>query len=111
MMRKELNWQHDTLPGPTLKHLPKPESSVNMLQKLCTARSVFLTDTGHIGVGSEQLREGDELCVLNSGRVPYLMRSVQNGMYTLVGECCVLGMMKGEAVSDADASIRKIILV
>lgn len=112
---RHLGWQHHgALPGSALvaSEIKKDhEPTVKILEQLCTARSLFLTDTGLFGLGSEQLRKGDELYILNSGMVPYLLRPGQYDMYTLVGECYANGIMKGEIVFDSNAITREVILV
>lgn len=109
MMRRRLDWKSSNLPKvpeeagdglPDLKPTSEPSG------KASTGRSLFLTNTGRIGLGPEQVQEGDDLFVLVSGRVPYLLRGVQGETHTLVGECCVEGMMKGQVVEDRETVMR-----
>jgi hypothetical protein len=71
-------------------------------------RMMFHTDTGFIGLGPRNMREGDEVCILQGGRVPYILRRVPSEAsegesqsrdeWNLVGECYVSGIMYGELV-------------
>lgn len=65
----------------------------------CQGRALFCTENGLFGLGPVSLRHGDDIFVLQSGRVPLALRRCQNScsMYTVVGECYVDGMMYGEA--------------
>lgn len=63
----------------------------------CWNRTFFTTDKGYIGMGPKAVLDGDLVCVLSGGRVPFILR--QNGdMFQLVGECYVYGIMSGQAV-------------
>lgn len=62
----------------------------------------FVTHQGYIGIGPEDSRAGDALCVLFGGHVPYLMREIsemrdRKGTHTFVGHACVHGVMDGQA--------------
>jgi hypothetical protein len=71
-------------------------------------RVMFHTDTGYVGRGPKTLSEGDEVCILQGGRVPYILRRVPSKAgegesqtrdeWNLVGECYVSGAMYGELV-------------
>jgi hypothetical protein len=61
-------------------------------------RRFGITDTGLFAAVPAGAREGDIICVLNGGRVPYVLRrSGEWHKFTLVGECYVDEMMRGEA--------------
>jgi hypothetical protein len=69
---------------------------------------VFYTDTGYIGMGPASTDVGDEVCILEGGKVPYMIRSVLAKdapvrEWNLVGECYVSGVMKGEFVENGKA--------
>jgi hypothetical protein len=48
--------------------------------------------------GPEGLCVGDIVCVLLGGDVPFISRPKPQGHYTLIGECYVSGIMRGEAL-------------
>jgi len=50
---------------------------------------------GLFGVGPEETRKGDVVCLLLGGRVPYVLRPLENGNYRLIGECYLHFMMDG----------------
>ncbi|KAL7941125.1 heterokaryon incompatibility domain-containing protein [Trichoderma barbatum] len=90
---------HDTDPGA----LSFTEDEVARLLLMHTSvikwqqgRRFAVTDAGDFAAVPKAAQEGDIVCIFNGGRVPYVMRPSRNGHYTLVGECYVDGMMRGE---------------
>ncbi|OPB36197.1 hypothetical protein A0O28_0109730 [Trichoderma guizhouense] len=64
--------------------------------KWCPGRRFAVTDAGDFAAVPKAAQKGDIVCIFNGGRVPYVLRPCVNGNYTLVGECYVDGMMRGE---------------
>ncbi|KAM6478082.1 HET-domain-containing protein [Trichoderma sp. SZMC 28011] len=64
--------------------------------KWCPGRRFAVTDAGDFAAVPKAAQKGDVVCIFNGGRVPYVLRPCENGNYTLVGECYVDGMMRGE---------------
>ncbi|GAW21620.1 hypothetical protein ANO14919_111430 [Xylariales sp. No.14919] len=74
------------------------------------ARGLFQTESGYIGLAANEIEPGDEVWVLAGARVPFILRrkarhsmkkeesddSVDLGVYDLVTEAYVHGVMKGE---------------
>lgn len=48
----------------------------------------FATDKGYLGRGPVGMKEGDVVCLLFGGRVPFVLREDEDGYYRLVGESC-----------------------
>lgn len=65
-------------------------------------RRLFVTSTGHLGLGPAGMMSGDVVVVLFGGRVPYVLRRVGDGYWRFVGECYVDGFMHGEALEPQD---------
>jgi hypothetical protein len=83
---------------------------------------MFLTINGFLGMGPDCALEGDIVCVLSGGDLPFILQPVQpkseshnepgttaphsqqsiKKHYCLVGECYVEGLMKGEVISALD---------
>ena len=65
-------------------------------------RSIFMTRKGMLGIGPRNVRNGDLVCVLLGGDVPFILREVDRGerLNVLVGDAYVQGLMYGEAVND-----------
>ncbi|KAH8594437.1 heterokaryon incompatibility protein-domain-containing protein [Bisporella sp. PMI_857] len=64
----------------------------------------FITQQGYIGRGPPSLQQGDQVCVLFGGRVPFILRKDKEvEEFQLVGEAYVHGIMKGEAMQDLSA--------
>lgn len=64
-----------------------------------TSRSLFLANNAYIGLAPAHAWEGDEICLLFGGDVPYVVRKGEDH-YQLIGECYCYGIMDGEAVGD-----------
>jgi hypothetical protein len=60
-------------------------------------RVLFSTIQGDLGCGPISTLPGDEVCVLENGRVPFILSPTQtSGSLSLVEECYVHGMMDGQ---------------
>lgn len=62
------------------------------------SRRPFITAAGLIGLGPSHMDEGDEVCILYGGKIPYLVRPRQGAECILIGEAFVHGCMYGEAL-------------
>ncbi|KAH4303439.1 hypothetical protein HBH64_074190 [Parastagonospora nodorum] len=84
-----------------LKYLMQKRSDPGRFHEIfvqaCVDRRFFVTKNGLMGVGPDGMKEGDAIGILFGGRVPYVLRPVDNG-FRFVGECYVSGLMNGEAV-------------
>ncbi|KAF9872851.1 heterokaryon incompatibility protein [Colletotrichum karsti] len=56
---------------------------------------LFVTSKGQIGLGPERMRQGDEVCILQGGLMPYILRrrSAEDPSVTMVGTCYAEGIM------------------
>ena len=70
---------------------------------------MFRTDGNLLGMGSRSVEVGDEVWVLKGGNVPFVLRRVKEGVYRLVGDAYVHGIMHGEAIPTR-CDFRKILL-
>lgn len=71
--------------------------------------SIFLTEKGYIGYGSFYARQGDHCVIFQGGFAPFILRSKgEDGSTTLISECYVHGIMKGEVASKVHAGEYKI---
>ncbi|KAI1424688.1 heterokaryon incompatibility protein-domain-containing protein [Xylaria sp. FL1777] len=62
-------------------------------------KTFFVTESGMLGLGHLETEAGNEVWVLDGGRVPFVLRSrgsSRAGDYELVGRCSVEGIMFGE---------------
>ncbi len=62
-------------------------------------RRFAVTRNGRLACVPKCSREGDAICILFGGEVPYVLRPADNGFYTIVGECYVDNIMHGEGLS------------
>jgi hypothetical protein len=64
------------------------------------ARLLFQTKGGDLGYGPLSMSPGDQVWVLENGRVPFVLRPVAGGKnFELLGECYVHGVMDGQLFS------------
>lgn len=62
-------------------------------------RRQFMTDNGYIGIGPAAMQSGDRVFVLFGGSLPYILRDTDTqGLYRVVGESYVHGIMYGEVI-------------
>lgn len=60
-------------------------------------RKFFITDKGYLGIGPQELQEGDLVFDLLGGDVPYVLRPAANSNeYSLLGDSYMHGIMDGE---------------
>lgn len=62
------------------------------------SRMLMTTKKGYVGFVPKRSRAGDLVFVLMGSDVPLVLRRCEEGMYRLVGECYVHGIMEGEAM-------------
>lgn len=77
---------------------PDPSRYTSALTPLLHRR-LFITSSGHLGLGPASMMSGDIVAVLFGGKVPFVLRRVEDDQWKLVGECYVDGFMQGEALT------------
>jgi hypothetical protein len=89
---------------------PFPEILYDAIDGATAGRRLFVTENAKVlGAAPTSAEEQDQVFVLLGCSVPVVLRRLQEGEYTLVGECYCHGMMDGEAEKDAD--VRDIVLL
>lgn len=70
-------------------------------------RAFFTTQRGYMGFGPPDMRQGDLVAILAGSRMPFVLREApmsegtyDKSYYTVVGYCCLHGVMNGEVTSD-----------
>jgi hypothetical protein len=75
------------------------QSIVPWMREWQRSRRFAITDskrkTHQFATVPSATRKGDIICILNGGRVPYVLRPSGEFAYELVGECYVHGLMHG----------------
>lgn len=71
-------------------------------------RRAFITSNGHLGIGPAILEEGDVVVIICGTEVPMLLRRCGGGVYKLIGEAYIDGIMDGEAMEDCSISMFEI---
>jgi hypothetical protein len=65
---------------------------------------------GKIGRGPISTSKNDEVWILAGGKVPYILRPIENDEYEFIGEAYLDGIMYGEAVGSENRQVRTITL-
>jgi hypothetical protein len=69
--------------------------------RACYGRRQFVMENGAVGIGPAAMQTRDVVCVLFGGCVPYILRATDtDGLYRIVGESYVQGMMQGEVIKE-----------
>ncbi|KAF2657183.1 hypothetical protein K491DRAFT_347136 [Lophiostoma macrostomum CBS 122681] len=77
------------------------------LTNACNHRRFFTTTAGRIGIGPSEMRVGDDICILQGGTLPFVLR--RDGDYDeLIGPTYTHGIMYGEAVEEHDHILKDI---
>jgi hypothetical protein len=73
------------------------------LNGIAESRRFCRTEQGRLGQVRAEAQEGDLFVCILGAEVPYLLRpnGGKDGVYTLVGDAFLLGVMQGETLSDA----------
>jgi hypothetical protein len=61
----------------------------------------FITEKGHLGLGSVHLQPGDSVAIFGGAAVPFVLRERGDKKYQLIGEAYVDKIMDGEAVASS----------
>lgn len=62
----------------------------------CNYRRLIRTQKGYIGLAPRYTQAGDHIAILEGGRMPLVLRH-KNGLWELIGESYIHGIMNGEA--------------
>lgn len=90
-------------------HMVATSLMYNIMSKTFQRR-VFRTTDQRLGMGFETMQAGDEVWLLAGGRVPYVLRPLDNGNYEFHGEAYVHGIMMGEAWPEDEGELVDIVL-
>ena len=81
---------------------PRPEPLFNDLVHMsCNGTRIMRTSRGFIGTVPRNTKKGDVVCVLYGGQTPFILRPSDSrpGMFRLIGDGYVHGLMQGEAMN------------
>ncbi|KAF9636312.1 putative ankyrin and het domain-containing protein [Lasiodiplodia theobromae] len=74
-------------------------------------RKPFRTLTGFVGIGPEEVAEGDCLWIPLGAHVPFVLRQSGDGRWVVVGEAYVHGIMDGELTEQESVEVKQIQLI
>ena len=69
----------------------------HIADQVTSDRKLFITASGHLGLGPDWMKPGHELCVLAGSPMPVILNPEEN-YHEFIGDCFVDGIMEGEAV-------------
>lgn len=70
-----------------------------------------VTSSGLLGQVPRVARVGDVICIFLGSCVPHVLRKKEDGTFRLIGDACIHGVMRGEAMMNLPAeSVKDIIL-
>ena len=79
----------------------KYDKYTHSVRQHVVGRAPFQTKNGHIGIGPQSLRAGDQACIVLGCRSLLILRPNDVQTYKVVGECYIDGFMEGEALLGA----------
>jgi hypothetical protein len=77
-----------------------PSKIILDFMRISSGRSPFVSEHGHLGLTSSEVRRGDIVALIAGAQVPFVLRPCGNGEYTIVSEAYVDGIMEGEAAEN-----------
>jgi hypothetical protein len=80
----------------------------NHIVSFAAPRRFSLTAKDRLGLMPRTSKEGDLICILLGGAVPFVIRPAGKGTFKLLGDCYLHGVMDGEALKTDDP--REIVL-
>ncbi|KAH0545136.1 hypothetical protein FGG08_000748 [Glutinoglossum americanum] len=89
------------------------QSSVQHFIEILAGHRFFETSDGYLGLGPQGIVPGDLICTLNGFDSPLVIRRA-NSHCILVGECFVLGLVRGEAkhfLQDSKVEVEKLSII
>ncbi|KAI1431465.1 heterokaryon incompatibility protein-domain-containing protein [Xylaria sp. CBS 124048] len=83
------------------------EEDCSLIQKNLRANMrLGYTSEGHMGWFHDNTRVGDQVAILLGSSMPCVLRERPAGGYTVVGQCIVDGVMKGEALREGLSNLQ-----
>ncbi|MCJ1242424.1 hypothetical protein MMC14_010432 [Varicellaria rhodocarpa] len=76
--------------------LERAKPFLDALGGFATHRRLFRTGNNYLGLGAEQMQDGDSLWLLQGAKVPHILQETEGGRYILVGEAYIHGIMLRE---------------
>ena len=102
------NWNPDLPPNERLENLPTAAWAEisRTLGAIIEDKAMLVTERGYLGLGQEGSQAGDVICILAGGETPFMLRQspAHEGLFQFLGECCVHGVMDGEAMNNEGSS-------
>ncbi|OLN85442.1 Heterokaryon incompatibility protein 6, OR allele 10 [Colletotrichum chlorophyti] len=65
------------------------------------SRRPFLSESGYVGLAPMHAEYGDKIIIFLGGKTPYIVRELESGVFQVVGEAYVHGVMYGEFMTDS----------
>jgi hypothetical protein len=72
---------------------------------------MFRTRDHRLGLGPISTQKGDEVWILDTAAVPFILRPRPDGSRQVIGECYIHGIMHGEALHEDGVKFESVIIV
>lgn len=72
------------------------------LTEISSGRSPFITQKGHLGISSMEIKEGDVIALFGGTQMPFVLRQCERGKYMIISEAYVDEIMDGEAAEGGE---------
>ncbi|KXH25918.1 heterokaryon incompatibility protein [Colletotrichum salicis] len=103
---------HPDVGHPSQLQGPLGRAYHTLMTPIVMDRRLFITDEGYIGLGKLSSHVGDEVWVLVGGKVPCVMRPIEDKKrFSLVGDAYVHGLMDGNWSISSDATVKDVQVV
>ncbi|KFY41442.1 hypothetical protein V494_03001 [Pseudogymnoascus sp. VKM F-4513 (FW-928)] len=73
--------------------------------RMTAAKTIFITEKGYIGIGSDLIQEGDKVILSPGFNVPMIVRECEDGSHHFVAPAYIHGVMDGEKWPDNEADV------
>ncbi|KAF2647182.1 hypothetical protein K491DRAFT_763823 [Lophiostoma macrostomum CBS 122681] len=86
------------------------------LEVAVAGRAMFITQKGRIGLCEPTTKVGDEVWILEGGRVPFILRPLKvhgqdsSPHHALIGDCYLHGVMDGEVFEESRHLVQEVVL-
>lgn len=119
LVKIEIGWQY--LAGLVMSYNPSgarydkgPPECADFMESFMLQAGRYnlgITVAGFFGLFPLAAKVGDKVVILEGGLTPFVLRSVQDEMYKLIGECYIHEIMKGELWEEARLHLEEMRIV
>lgn len=72
------------------------------IYKMTMGHTFFLTDKGHMGIASDNVKDGDDVVLVAGLNLPMVLSPTADGNHRVIGPAYIEGLMYGELWSEEE---------